>query len=227
MTFAAINKLLGEVAGEVPQGVHIAAKSTDGPTDDLYPVEQAAVLRAIDKRKREFAAGRRAARTAISMLGHDLQAIPVGEDRSPIWPQGMVGSIAHTDFAAVGAVGCNKSIETIGIDLEPDLPIARELIPEICYPDELNPDETDVTMIARRIFSAKEAAYKAQYPKSTTIFGFDGFRVRFSGPNTITASFTRDILPFRKRNTLTVRQWVRHGVILSLCVTEKSQEAAT
>ena len=62
----------------------------------------------------------------------------------------------------------------IGIDLEPDRPMAAELVPEIAAPDELAAlAPLPRTLAATRIFSAKEAAYKAQYPVTRALFGFD------------------------------------------------------
>ena len=64
-------------------------------THGLLPEEAPAIARAIPKRQAEFAAGRRAARAALTTLGHPAQAIPVGDRRAPIWPQGTVGAITH------------------------------------------------------------------------------------------------------------------------------------
>src|SRR5690242_8343874 len=51
--------------------------------------------RAAPERQLEFRAGRHCARLAMGLLG---AAGPVlrAPDRSPVWPSGIVGSIAHT-----------------------------------------------------------------------------------------------------------------------------------
>ena len=45
-----------------------------------------------------------AARAALTALGHQACAIPVGERRAPDWPRGVVGTITHDKGAALAAV---------------------------------------------------------------------------------------------------------------------------
>lgn len=218
MTFDALDRLISGIASAVPPGVSLACTPLGASDARLYAVEAAALARAVEKRRDEFLAGRAAARRAMQTLGHGPRPIPMGEDRSPIWPDGLTGSISHTGFGAVSAVAHQVDVQAIGIDVEPDEPIEDSLIRAICLPEELSLDDPDPGRMARRIFSAKEAAYKAQYPRSRTIFGFDGLTLGLQSPNTYLASFTRDVLPYRAGQGLLVQQWVEDGIVLSLCV---------
>lgn len=53
----------------LPSGVAVSELFTDPPHIDLHPQEAAVVARAVDKRRREFAAVRLCARTALRRIG--------------------------------------------------------------------------------------------------------------------------------------------------------------
>src|SRR5205814_1840165 len=63
--------------------------------------ESAAVLEAVARRRDEFLTGRTFARRALAELGCPATAIPVGEGRMPIWPDGYLGSISHCEGLCV------------------------------------------------------------------------------------------------------------------------------
>lgn len=145
---------------------------------DLSDVELPRIARAVPKRRREYTAGRLAARRALQAMGHDSVALPSDADRVPIWPQGITGSISHSGPYAVAVVSRDHPL--LGADLEADTPLNPDLIPTICHPDELQaPDQQGETAI--RIFSAKEAAYKAQFPGNRHVFGFHAMQVDLTG----------------------------------------------
>lgn len=216
MSFQSLTQLLDTVSGQLPAGLHLVAKAPGDRPGALYPVESAAIARAVTKRREEFVAGRLAARCAMRALGYPDRAVPMAEDRSPIWPEGLVGSISHCSFAAVCAVAGCDSLGAVGIDVETDEDLPADLLGSVCGAEELNPEDPGAGQLGKRIFSAKEAAYKAQYAISATIFGFDGLAVQMTGTGTDLAVFTRDVLPFRQGQGLEVRQWTAPGVILSL-----------
>lgn len=176
---AALRKMLGPAVG-------IGVTDPRDAGDDVWPAEREAVARAVPKRQCEFAAGRRAARQAMAGLDLPPEAIPVGQQRAPIWPEGTCGSIAHCDTLCIAAL--SQTHRSLGIDIEPATPLADDLIPIICtrlerrWLEEL-PD-ADVGETAKRIFCAKEAVYKAQYPISGQVIGFDALSIRFGRFNT-------------------------------------------
>jgi 4'-phosphopantetheinyl transferase EntD len=157
-------------------GPHAGIGVTDPAQDAaLWDEEAAAVARAVPKRRTEFAAGRSAARAAIAEIGFAPAAIPQGDDRAPIWPSGVSGSIAHCDNCCVSVVALKAYHQTLGIDIEPATPLAPDLVAVICTPTERAwlAGEPDPGLAAKMIFSAKEAVYKAQYPLTGKVIGFD------------------------------------------------------
>jgi 4'-phosphopantetheinyl transferase EntD len=143
--------------------------------------ERALVERAIDKRKREFATGRTLARAALGELGLREVELLNGADRAPIWPDGIAGSISHCDRVAVVAV-TRASHGTLGVDVEHRGELKRELWKTVFLPREIEALDAafDAPMRGRMalvLFSAKEALYKAQYPRTTTFMGFHELHV--------------------------------------------------
>lgn len=155
-------------------------------TADLWPQEQAAIVRAIPKRQHEFAAGRRAARQAMAELGLPPAEIAAGQDRAPIWPAGLTGSIAHCETHCIAVL--SQTHRSIGIDIEPGLPLDADLIPIVCTAQELlwlhDYPAHERGLVAKRIFCAKEAVYKAQYPVIGQVIGFDALIVRLNRDDT-------------------------------------------
>ncbi|QGX99507.1 4'-phosphopantetheinyl transferase superfamily protein [Roseovarius faecimaris] len=186
------------------KGVEIGVAFPWEPADDLDPREAACMPRAVDTRLREFAAGRRAARRAMAALGLAPQPILHRTDRSPDWPAGVTGSITHIQSLAIAAVARDADHLAIGIDLEEGGDLPADLWPEICTPAELAwlsvQPEPHRGRLARLIFSAKEAAYKAQYPVTGQFLEFSAFEIT---PDLETGQFeavlTADIGPFPAR----------------------------
>lgn len=144
-------------------------------TDDagLIGPEPEAIRRAIPARRAEFAAGRAAAREALARAGHPPTPIAMGPDRAPVWPEGIVGSITHAQGMALAAVARASAVLCLGIDMEPDAPMPAEVIDTIRAPGEAPADPRT----ARAVFCAKEAVYKAVYPLTGAVWGFDAVRI--------------------------------------------------
>ncbi|HJL18849.1 MAG TPA: 4'-phosphopantetheinyl transferase superfamily protein [Sandaracinaceae bacterium LLY-WYZ-13_1] len=184
----------------------------DVPVSVLRPEEAAAVSRAVEGRRLEMAAGRDAAREALGALGVRPGPIPKGERGAPVWPAGVVGSITHTRSFCLAAVAKAEAVEGLGVDAEPDEPLEPELWPAITTPAEraaLAASEPRAAGArARRLFCAKEAAYKAQYPLTGVLLEFDDLAIRFSEPSSsarrcsFEARYRRDTGPFPAGRTL-------------------------
>ncbi len=89
--------------------------------------EEALITRSVDKRQREFRAGRHCAHQALECLGLEATPLLWGERREPIWPQGYLGSISHCDGYALAACALQGEIVGIGIDVEPLSPLKRDV----------------------------------------------------------------------------------------------------
>ena len=57
----------------------------------LFPEEEAVLVRAVDKRRREFTTARACARAALATLGLPPAPIVPGLRGAPQWPPGVVG----------------------------------------------------------------------------------------------------------------------------------------
>jgi 4'-phosphopantetheinyl transferase EntD len=159
----------------LPVGVGFAGGLIADGCEAGYPEEIQAIATAVPKRRREFLAGRRYARHALVQLGCPPCAIPFDGRRVPLWPKGYVGSIAHSDRVCVAIVGRVDAFRTLGIDLEPDTPLDRELLHLICRPDEVEHNQTAAERgldVPKLIFVAKEAVFKAYFPETRRFLEF-------------------------------------------------------
>lgn len=81
--------------------------------DLLWLPHHAQLARAGRKRKAEHLAGRIAAVQALREWGH--KNVPgMGEQRQPLWPEGLSGSISHCATTALAVV----SHQPVGVDIE-------------------------------------------------------------------------------------------------------------
>ncbi|MFI9766792.1 4'-phosphopantetheinyl transferase [Streptomyces sp. NPDC052415] len=135
----------------------------------LYPEEAAVVARAVDKRRREFAAVRLCARRAMEKLGVAAQPLVPGERGAPRWPEGLAGSMTHCDGYCAAALVRAADLASLGIDAEPNAPLPDGVMAAVSLPGEaqrvsrLSQERPDIRW-DRLLFSAKESVYKAWFP---------------------------------------------------------------
>lgn len=160
--------------------VAVAVLPVTGAHPPLLPSEEVAMRRAVPSRRAEFTAGRAAARLAMQRLGLSPQAIPSAPDRSPVWPAGVTGSISHA-AGICAAVLSRDPAATLGLDIEEATPLDEDLWPLVLTPSELlalnDHPPAERGRIAKRIFSIKEAAYKAQFPLTGAVISFQALEV--------------------------------------------------
>ena len=139
----------------------------------------ASIQRSVAKRQAEFLAGRLCAREALRRLDN-LDCVPaIGEDRAPIWPVHISGSITHSTGHAAAIVAHKAQWRGLGMDLENLLTLerAQRLSGEILTPDEMQrmaslPRE-QVALLVTLTFSVKESLFKALYPLVHKRFYFE------------------------------------------------------
>ena len=152
------------IAQLFPESVHTVTAPAHAEPPPLLPQEQPCIRRAVEKRRREFAAGRACARKALEYFGIFGCPLPVGPNRAPIWPDDIVGSITHCEGFVGAAVARRGPIRGIGVDAERTDPLGPRLVELICSPwerDWIHMDAPrDSTIWSKLFFSAKEAAYK-------------------------------------------------------------------
>lgn len=153
--------------------------------DDLFPSERECVARSVEKRVREFAAGRLCARAGLTELGLKPTPLLPGRDRAPMWPPGIVGSITHTDSYCVAVVALETQFAAIGVDAECNGHVSPSLWKFTMRAEELSSlqslEEAARRQMATVIFSAKEAFYKYQYALTRSWLGFEDVIVNIAG----------------------------------------------
>ncbi|MBO9464099.1 4'-phosphopantetheinyl transferase superfamily protein [Tropicibacter sp. R15_0] len=204
---------------DLPLGLAWAMSEPMDDPNQLFPEEQQAIAHAIPIRRAEFTGGRIAARKAMWALGFHPAAIPMTEDRAPAWPDGLIGSITHADDICMAVVAQSDRYDGLGLDLEPDVAMDPDLVADLCRDEDLaNVPVAEQVKLPKRIFSAKEAAFKAHYARHRTLFDFEALTVDLA---TGRVQFTQDQevldLPQTALGGLTVQQWICDGMILSLC----------
>ena len=177
-------RLQAELQTRLESDVSVVCTGVDGDLGSLWPEEKKAIRGAVVRRQREFAAGRAAAREAMAQIGWPAEAIPSSPDRSPVWPAGMVGSIAHNGHVCVAIAGRRDQAHAIGIDIEEDISLSTDLWVTICTPNELaiiaTLPRSERGRWVTRLFCAKEAFYKWQYPQTERMLDFCDVQITLS-----------------------------------------------
>lgn len=161
--------------------------------------------------------------TAATVRG---PVLPVHE-RLPVWPAGWLGSISHSGAWAVAAVASEARCQALGLDLQ-DL-IAPQTVADV---QPLVATERELARMAAQwdrphaltlLFSAKEALYKALYPRLRRFQDFDAAELTAISASRaeVTLTLTRDWddVAWRAGQALSVRYaWAAEGVLTACCV---------
>lgn len=131
------------------------------------------LLRASRKRQAEYIAGRYCALQSIRKLNRYANEISMNADRSPSWPDGLIGSISHCRQYAIAAVACRNLIQSVGIDVENllDSTSAHAMADGFLRTEEIALCPfSDFGRYATLVFSAKESLFKALHPLTGRYF---------------------------------------------------------
>ena len=176
------------LAESLPRDISVAAHQI-GPLEELVEGARqlgfslpAVLAGAIDKRQREYLAGRISARHALrQLLGPPASEgeIVGDEDDVPRWPEGVVGSISHGAGFGFAAVAAADRYRGLGVDVERVVSTeqAGRLGARVLNEREMNLRQgsagglTEAEMFTL-VFSAKESAYKALFPRYRQVLGF-------------------------------------------------------
>jgi 4'-phosphopantetheinyl transferase EntD len=177
----------------LPAPVITVARTDDDPDAVLAPAEEPAVERAVASRRAEFTTARACARDALARLGAPAGAVPVGERRAPVWPDGVVGAITHCAGLRAAAVAWGHEVRTVGLDAEPHVALPDGVLRAVSDAGErelleaLARDAPDVHW-DKILFSAKESVYKAWFPLTGLWLGFEDADLRPAPDGTFTAT---------------------------------------
>ncbi|MDX8534547.1 4'-phosphopantetheinyl transferase superfamily protein [Mesorhizobium sp. VK25A] len=161
-----------------------------GDEQYLLPAENASIA-ARDRRARAASgAGRQVVHGLLRRLGCAEPAVPRGQLGNPIWPAGIIGSIAHDDDLAVAVAARSDAMRSVGVDIEPALPLPPELEAIVATPQDRQGD-LDPGTGSRVLFAAKEAVYKASFPLDGRVLGFEDIAVDLESGKAVTSSGRR------------------------------------
>ncbi len=150
---------------------------------DLAPLPEEAPLiaRSVAKRRNEFITVRHCARLALQELGQPPVPILKGEKGEPRWPDGIVGSLTHTQGFRGAVVARQAAVRSVGIDAEP-----HDVLPDgILDAVTIAAERAEMTTLPhglhwdRILFCAKEATYKAWFPLTRRWLGFEDAHIVF------------------------------------------------
>jgi 4'-phosphopantetheinyl transferase EntD len=153
----------------LPSNVNVVAGPMRADAPPLTTLESLSAGNVGRDRLRELRTGRDYAKQALSGFGFNNVQLPIGVDRSPVWPRGTIGSITHTgdstkNHCAV-AVGLSAEIRSIGIDIETDVALRPDVWTTILTAGELTQLSTIATVDRERDvlsrWCVKEAIAKA------------------------------------------------------------------
>ncbi len=176
------------------------------------------LARAVPKRRAEFLAGRVLAQGALHRLGRP-GAIGRDDRGAPVWPPGVQGSISHSHGCA--GVWLTSGRATMGLDIEAlaDSRAHRA----ICHTVLTEADRAQLgaapdPAAATAAFSAKEALYKALYPRVRRFFGFEYAEIVETHPGGLALRLTKPLSQeWPAGRVFEIAQHWRAGMIISQC----------
>ena len=184
----------------------------------------ATIQRSVAKRQAEFLAGRVCARAALQQLEGLNFSPAIGEDRAPVWPAHISGSITHSTGRAAAIVAQKNHWRGLGMDLENLLNAERaeRLAGEILTAPELKRmaagPRDQLALLVTLTFSVKESLFKALYPIVQQRFYFEHAEVlEWSERGEVRLRLLTDLSgEWRNGTELDAQFGVKDGQLLSL-----------
>lgn len=152
-------------------------------------------------------------------MGMSSAPIPKGPLGAPVWPVGVVGSMSHCDGYRVAAVARASEFATLGLDVEPNLPLPAGVLEMIGGHTVVVPgpwDRADREPAWDRLaFCSKEAALKAWCQLSGVSVPLADIAVLLAADGMFTAQVTAGHMNFggRRLPALTGRWAVHDGFV--------------
>lgn len=205
--------MTSELIASVIPGELSAAELYDDPPGLLpLPEEEPLIAKSVAKRRNEFITVRYCARQALAALGVPQGPILKGDKGQPLWPDGVVGSMTHTEGFRGAVVGRADAVRSVGIDAEPHDVLPKGVLKSIALPAERDEISAlpDGIHWDRVLFCAKETTYKAWFPLTTRWLGFEDAHITISPDG----SFESQILVDGTANDgTTLRQFAGRWVV--------------
>ena len=172
--------------------LNISLSIETDPTKIFYPEEEILLKNTLSKkRKIHVIAGRSCAHLSIKKLFPEKDSpILRGYLGEPLWPDGIVGSISHTENCFAAAVASKDNYINIGIDVERYSSVFENIRPTLIA------DQNEIDKLIRfmdqahalwHLFSLKESFIKCFSPFLKMKLGFNACKITSYSQN---GSFT-------------------------------------
>lgn len=204
----------GDLVSLLPPDVEVVEHWGGFEGFELHPNDAIHVAGAVEARRREFAAGRWCARRALLRLtGHE--DLNVGRrGRAPVWPEGFVGSLTHTQGYCAAAVAAHPAYRSLGVDAERLGVVGRSLWPALFTQAEIERlqacDDAAAVLAATVMFSAKETFFKCQHAVTSDWLEFTEAEVAVTAQG-----FSLQRPGGRREDQVEGRFLVRDGVVIT------------
>jgi len=148
----------------------------DADEAHLLPEEARSIPARQPAMRRASGAARWIAHRLLADIGITDVAIMRAPSGAPVWPDGIIGSLAHDDDMAVAAVAPVGGIVSLGIDVEPAEPLPDDIFAIVATGADRT-GAADPRIAGRILFCAKEAVYKAAFPLDREVLGYEDIAV--------------------------------------------------
>jgi 4'-phosphopantetheinyl transferase EntD len=160
-----------------PEISFISQYFTDALKDGqhLLPAEAIIIERAAAKRRADFSTGRYCAVQALGRFVNYRPEILQGKGKEPLWPNGIVGSISHSQSLTGAVVARQADVTAIGLDIETIGGVQADMWHLLFNADEqtlIQSKQDNAVIWATLLFSLKESFYKLQYPLTSLFLDF-------------------------------------------------------
>jgi len=204
--------------------IYFCATDTPVSPDCLHRKELLHIKNANEKRQKEYATVRQCAKKLLSALNIKTDYILSDDNNAPVWPDGICGSLSHSNTAYCAVIAKKENYNSIGIDIEDrSRKISPGAVKFFVNPDEekfINRIDDNFDLIIKIIFSAKESIFKLIYPLIKKKFYFKDVSVF---PDLANHSFTYKINNnlseyFIKDKTLTGKFFFNNKWLITITV---------
>jgi enterobactin synthetase component D len=182
------------------------------------------------KRRSGYLAGRFCAQRLLKLLGFNAAQcdIPIGANREPIWPAGVVASISHSADLAVCIATTQPDVLGLGIDVEKEMPadMATNIKQQVLDAEEDTVIRSHFDAYNQGltiVFSGKESVYKAVYPLVGRFFDFSAIKLVHVDANRMVFSVAESLSEcFRVGVKISVTYKIANADILTItCLTRR------
>lgn len=139
------------------------------------------LIRAVKKRRAEYLVSRYCIQQAMQTLGIEDFVLRNGEDRAPVWPEGIGGSLSHTQHRVCALLTRERGL-LLGVDCERLMTAetaaeTQHMLINAAEKRMLEQCSLPFNLALTVVFSLKESLYKALYPQLLQFMDFSAAQV--------------------------------------------------